>query len=78
MKEKIKLSGVPETMLQTVYEERNLTLRHMTFSRARDMIEIRKLFKEPEYYRDMLSLSLDALKQRYLDAVQAGDMIFYG
>ena len=42
------------------------------------MIEIRKLFKEPEYYRDMLSLSLDALKQRYLDAVQAGDMIFYG
>ena len=26
----------------------------------------------------MLSLSLDALKQRYLDAVQAGDMIFYG
>ncbi len=63
-------------MLQMIYEERGLSLRDMTFRAARDMIEIRKLFKEPEYYRDMLSLSLDALKQRYLDAVQAGDMIF--
>ena len=67
-----------DAMLQMIYEERGLSLRDMTFQAARDMIEIRKLFKEPEYYRDMLSLSLDALKQRYLDAVQAGDMIFYG
>ena len=67
-----------DAMLQMIYEERGLSLRDMTFRAARDMIEIRKLFKEPEYYRDMLSLSLDALKQRYLDAVQAGDMIFYG
>ena len=27
-----------DAMLQTVYEERGLTLRHMTFSKARDMI----------------------------------------
>ena len=53
-----------DAMLQMIYEERGLSLRDMTFRAARDMIEIRKLFKEPEYYRDMLSLSLDALKQR--------------
>lgn len=31
-------------MLKIIYEERGLTLRHMTFSKAREMIEIRKLF----------------------------------
>ena len=49
-----------DAMLQMIYEERGLSLRDMTFRAARDMIEIRKLFKEPEYYRDMLSLSLDS------------------
>lgn len=29
-----------DSMLRIIYEERNLTLRHMTFSNARDMIEI--------------------------------------
>ena len=38
-----------DSMLKIIYEERGLTLRNMTFSSARDMIEIRKLYKEPEY-----------------------------
>ena len=65
-------------MLQIIYEERGLTLREMTFGKARDMIEIRKLFKNPDYYLDMLSMSLDGLKQKYLDAVKPEDIIFYG
>ncbi|MFR5422173.1 MAG: hypothetical protein ACLTG4_09715 [Oscillospiraceae bacterium] len=32
-----------DAMLRIIYEERGLTLRAMTFSAARDMIEIRKL-----------------------------------
>ncbi len=65
-------------MLQIIYEERGLTLREMTYGKARDMIEIRKLFKNPDYYLDMISMSLDGLKQKYLDATQAEDIIFYG
>ena len=38
-----------DAMLQIIYEEHGLTLRDMTFSAARDMIEIKKLFKEPDY-----------------------------
>ena len=34
-----------DQMLQIIYEERGLTLRDRTFSAARDMIEIQKLFK---------------------------------
>ena len=67
-----------DTMLRIIYEERGLTLRHMTFARARDMIEIRKVFKEPEYYEAMIELPLDKLHQKYLDAVEAEDIIFYG
>ena len=36
-----------DAMLQIIYEERGLTLRDMTFSAARDMIEMQKLFKAP-------------------------------
>lgn len=67
-----------DAMLQIIYEERGLTLRDMTFRDARDMIERRKLHKEPEYYLDMIALSLDSLQQKYLDAETAADMIFYG
>ena len=67
-----------DTMLKIVYEERGLTLRHMTFSKARDMIEMRKIFKEPEYYEDMIALPLEKLQQKYLDAAAAEDIIFYG
>ena len=67
-----------DPMLKIIYEERGLTLRNMTFSKARDMIEIRKLIKEPEYYLDMLNMSLDTLRQKYLTATEPSDIIFYG
>ena len=62
-----------DSMLKIIYEERGLTLRNMTFSKARDMIEIR-----PEYYLDMLNMSLDTLRQKYLTATEPSDIIFYG
>ena len=65
-------------MLQIIYEERGLTLRDMTFADARDMIEIRKLFQEPDYYRDMIAMPLDILKGKYDRASSPADIIFYG
>ena len=67
-----------DAMLQIIYEERGLTLRDMTFSKARDMIEIQKLWDKPEYYLDMITMSLDILKQKYDSATQTKDIIFYG
>ncbi|MGB2578707.1 DNA helicase-2/ATP-dependent DNA helicase PcrA [Elusimicrobium simillimum] len=67
-----------DSMLKIIYEERGLTLRNKTFSQARDMIEIRKLFKEPQYYLDMITMSLDTLKEKYQNATDADDIIFYG
>ena len=67
-----------DSMLKIIYEGRGLTLRNMTFSKARDMIEIRKLIKEPKYYLDMLNMSLDTLRQKYLTATEPSDIIFYG
>lgn len=67
-----------DAMLQMIYEERGLTLRNMTFADARDMIEIRKIFRQPDYYRDMIALPLKALKEKYDRAVTAQDIIFYG
>ncbi len=65
-------------MLQTIYDERGLTLRDMTFSQARDMIEIRKLFREPDYYRDMIAMDLESLHQMYWQASEPRDILFYG
>ena len=67
-----------DAMLQIIYEERGLTLRDMTFSNARDMIEILKLKERPDYYEDMLALPLETLKEKYLRAESARDIIFYG
>ena len=67
-----------DAMLQIIYEERGLTLRDMTFSAARDMIEVQKLFKRPDYYLDMITMSLDTLKEKYDQATAAADIIFYG
>ena len=67
-----------DQMLQIIYEERGLTLRDRTFSAARDMIEIQKLFKKPEYYLDMIKMSLDKLHEKYLSATDPDEMIFYG
>lgn len=71
-------NGDIDAMLQIIYEERSLTLRDMTFSAARDMIEIKKLFKEPDYYRDLITMSLETLKEKYDQATAADDIIFYG
>ena len=67
-----------DSMLQIIYEERGLTLRSMTYSAARDMIEMRKLFKDPDYYLDMIAMPLDKLKKKYDEAQKAQDIIFYG
>ena len=65
-------------MLQIIYEERGLTLRQMTFSHARDMIEIRKIFKDPDYYHDLITMPLEQIHQKYLAATKPDDIIFYG
>ena len=67
-----------DSMLRIIYEERGLTLRDKTFSDARDMIEIQKLFRKPDYYLDLVGLSLEALKEKYDNAAGTDDIIFYG
>ena len=67
-----------DDLLGIIYEERGLTLRDMTYSMARDMIEIQKLYKRPEYYLDMLTMRLDVLREKYEQATTAEDIIFYG
>ena len=67
-----------DAMLGLIYEERGLTLRDMTFGSARDMIEIEKMVNRPEYYLDMITMSLDVLHQKYREAETAKDIIFYG
>lgn len=67
-----------DSMLAIIYEERSLTLRDMTFAKARDMIEIEKCINRPQYYLDMIALDIDALKKKYDEAVNAKDIIFYG
>lgn len=67
-----------DSMLKIIYEERGLTLRNMTFSSARDMIEIRKLYKEPEYYQDMITMSIDQIYEKYMQATETSEIIFYG
>ena len=67
-----------DAMLQMIYEERGLTLREMTFSQARDMIEMLKLKERPEYYMDMIDMSLETLRRRYDEAETVKDIIFYG
>lgn len=67
-----------DDMLKGIYEERGLTLRDKTFSQARDMIEIRKVFTHPRYYEDMIALPLSVLHDKYQNAEDANDIIFYG
>jgi len=67
-----------DSMLKIIYEERGLTLRDMTFKKARDMIEYEKCVKKPQYYEDMIAMPLDQLHDKYLKATEAKDIIFYG
>ncbi len=71
-------NGDIDAMLRQIYDERGLTLRDMTFADARDMIEIQKLFKKPDYCSDLISLPPDALRRKYDEAVGTSDIIFYG
>ena len=54
-----------DDMLKIIYEERGLTLRDMTYGQARDMIEMQKLFRKPEYYLDMLQKAGLLLAERH-------------
>lgn len=67
-----------DDILRIIYAERGLTLRDMTFAEARDMFEIRKLFKEPLYCRDMIALPLERLRKKYEEAAEPADILFYG
>jgi len=67
-----------DEILKVIYEERGLSLRDMSFAAARDMFEIRKTKKEPDYHIDMLTQPLDVLKERYDSAVKVQDILFYG
>ena len=67
-----------DEMLKIIYEERGLTLRDKTFASARDMFEMRKCLTEPGYFLDMISLPIDELHQKYLQATEVNDILFYG
>ncbi len=67
-----------DSMLRIIYEERGLTLRDMTFAKARDMIEMQKLRYKPDYYEDMISMTPETLRQKYEAAETAENIIFYG
>ena len=67
-----------DQMLKAIYAERGLSLRDMTFSAARDMIEIRKTITDKEYYRDLAAMTADELKAKYEASVKPRDIIFYG
>lgn len=67
-----------DDMLQIIYEEMGLTLRDMTFAKARDMIEMKKCVWEPAYYKDMIAMPLSLLYEKYHSASNVEDIIFYG
>ena len=73
----LDISDIDE-MLRMVYEERNLTLRDMTYSDARDMIEMIKLVERPHYYQDLIEMDLEMLRVKYNMADNVKDIIFYG
>lgn len=67
-----------DAMLKVIYEERGLSLRDMTFGRARDMIEMRKIYHEPGYYRELIAMSQEEVEEKYRKATEPSDIIFYG
>lgn len=67
-----------DIMLQTIYDERGLSMRDMKFSDARDMIEMIKLVERPDYYLDMVDEPLEVLYEKYMKAQKSKDIIFYG
>jgi len=71
-------NGDIDEMLKIIYEERGLTLRDRTFGSARDMFEVRKCITQPSYFLDMIGLPIDKLHDKYLEATEIDDILFYG
>ncbi len=71
-------NGDIDEMLKIIYEERGLTLRDKTFGSARDMFEIRKCISQPSYFLDMIGLPIDKLHDKYMEATEVDDILFYG
>jgi DNA helicase-2/ATP-dependent DNA helicase PcrA len=67
-----------DDMLKLIYEERGLSLRDKTFAQARDMFEMRKCIYERTYYKDLIDLSLEQLQDKYRQAENTDDILFYG
>ncbi|HCK87795.1 MAG TPA: DNA helicase UvrD [Erysipelotrichaceae bacterium] len=67
-----------DQMLETIYEERHLSLKDMTFSAARDYFEMRKGLYEPDYYRFLTDMKTEDLHRKYLEAIDVKDILFYG
>lgn len=67
-----------DDLLRLVYEEKGLTLRDMTFARARDMIEMKKTREYPGYTHDLIHLDAKDLYRRFEQAKDVEDMIFFG
>ena len=71
-------NGDIDEMLRMIYEERNLSMKDMTFAKARDMFEIRKGVNEPHYYLYLIQNSTEQLYERYMSSTKLEDILFYG
>lgn len=67
-----------DEMLKIVYDERGFTLRDMTFAKAREMIEVKKIKEYPQYTEDFVHLSHNDLLKKYQNATDVRDIIFFG
>ncbi len=67
-----------DSMLEIIYAERGLTLRDKTYSDARDMFEMRKCITDRKYYTNLLMMSLEELRRKYMDSTEVNDILFYG
>lgn len=65
-------------ILGEIYQERNLSLREMTYKDAIRTINDYKHIVVPDYYKYILDMSLDTLKLKYSEATGISDIIFYG
>lgn len=71
-------NGDIDEMLRMIYEERNLSMKDMTFAKARDMFEMRKCVQEPHYYENLIQFSTEQLYEKYMACTSVNDILFYG
>lgn len=67
-----------DELLKLVYDQRKLTLRNMTFAKAREMIEMKKIQEYRQYTDDFINLSNQDLWKKYENASEVDDIIFFG